>query len=249
MVQSPVIASWILNALPYGRFLSLLQSCMRALSATAFFLAALSGCSDGSDRENAASSEPLPQVKPIITPSDGSSDVPRTSWISLSFREPLPSAATLGAQLDCGAGNERVSTDWVADTLLVINPSQELPAQATCTVSWQHDNSVGSSLFEVAATGAPAVLAYDRDDDTRLTPFPDDVWLVEAEDTATGYKLELPIPNREPGVSALYDALITAAGLVDGFSPVVPMVVPVREPWMPPPYPPLPGNPLTRLPR
>jgi hypothetical protein len=111
--------------------------------------------------------------------------------------------------------------------LLVINPKQELPAQATCTVSWQHENSNGSSSFEVAATGAPAVLAYDRDNDSELAPFPDDVWLVEAGDTATGYQVELPVPNRERGVSALYSAMLAATGDLDGFSPVIPLVVPV----------------------
>ena len=82
----------------------------------------------------------------------------------------------------------------------------------------------------MAATGAPAVVSYYRDGDSTLAPFPDDVWLMEADDTVSGYKLDLPLPNRNPGIQTLYGALLAATQNLDGYSPAAPLVVPVPGP-------------------
>jgi len=210
-------------------FVSQFKRLLLMISLSMFSVVLTSGCSDSTDRSSSDPQDELPQYTPLVEPADGSEAVTRTAWITLKFDQPLPSASTIETFLDCDSIAPDVSANWVNEELLVINPETELPPIATCTVSWQHPNSTGSSSFDVADMGAPAIVAYDRDDSSTLTPFPDDVWLVENEESKTGYQLEIPVPDRDTGVSLLYGAMLAAAGELDGFSPVVPMVVPVPE--------------------
>lgn len=72
-----------------------------------------------------------------------------------------------------------------------------------------------------------AVIPYDRTDPTTIAPFPDDYHLVEDPSRPTGYRYSGPIPVREGDVQTLYAALSAEARILDGFSPIGGIVIPL----------------------
>lgn len=78
------------------------------------------------------------------------------------------------------------------------------------------------------ASAAPEV-PYDRTDTGRTTPFPDDSWLVPDGTTPTGLRVVIPVPDREPDVQQIFQALINGTVDADGFSPIGGIVVELSE--------------------
>lgn len=85
---------------------------------------------------------------------------------------------------------------------------------------------IGGRTGTVIDPGSP-VIPYDRSDRTTVAPFPDDYYLFEDPSTATGYRYSGPIPEGEVDVQVLYAALSAEARMVDGFSPVGGIVIPL----------------------
>jgi hypothetical protein len=84
----------------------------------------------------------------------------------------------------------------------------------------------------VATTGSPVVVSYDRDDLSVLAPFPDDFWLVESDDV-DGRRLQIPVPEGSGSGAVLYETVIHSTRVLDGFSPVAPVIVPIPAPLDP----------------
>ena len=78
-----------------------------------------------------------------------------------------------------------------------------------------------------ALTAAAVAIAYDRDDRTRLEPFPDDYFLVSDPGMPTGQRLVITPPVTSPGVSGLLESLVSLTEALDGMSPLAPIVVPL----------------------
>ena len=74
-----------------------------------------------------------------------------------------------------------------------------------------------------------ATVLYDRTDPSRLSPFPDDSWLLTDPSTPTGYRVFLRAPPREIDVQVLYLALMAETGGLDGFSPVGGVVIELSD--------------------
>lgn len=72
------------------------------------------------------------------------------------------------------------------------------------------------------------VIPYDRTDRSSLAPLPDDFWLVTDPTTPSGSRVLLPVPTREIDVQVLYLALSAETTLLDGFSPVGGITIPLN---------------------
>jgi formylglycine-generating enzyme required for sulfatase activity len=99
---------------------------------------------------------------------------------------------------------------------------------------------LGCELFDDGANntscgGSPPppagpVVRYDRTDTGQLGPLPDDFWVVEDATTRTGLRVELEVPDREPDVQKIFQALIVNTAGMNGFSPIGPIGVELSEP-------------------
>jgi hypothetical protein len=85
---------------------------------------------------------------------------------------------------------------------------------------------IGGGTGTGGTPGSP-VIPYDRTDLNSLAPLPDDYWLSEDPSTPTGHRVDLAVPPREADVQVLYLALIAETRLLDGFSPVGGIVIPL----------------------
>lgn len=159
------------------------------------------------------------------TPADGAGNVSRTVWVRLEFSSDVDPNAAAGVVLDCGDSTPEFDVDVFQGTTLVVNPDAPLPPAATCTLKWTGPNGVQQVTFTTAGEGAPAVVPYDRSDDTALAPFPDD-FFTEADGTsATGVHVSIPVPNVSASLQGLLGAAIDYANGIDGFSALGPIVV------------------------
>lgn len=188
----------------------------------------LQACSDNNDHQASETTV----TPPTITPIDGETGVLRTSWVIVRPSDTESGDLSLTASLSCDSESVEISNSWLDQELLIVNPRQELPEGSLCEVSWSQGTGSGTSSFMVAATGSPAIVSYDRDDLSALAPFPDDFWLVESDDV-DGRRLQIPLPEGSGSGAALYEAVIHSTRVLDGFSPVAPMIVPIPAPLDP----------------
>jgi hypothetical protein len=206
----------------------------RACCAAALLLV-LGGCSDDSTPGPrtcvvAADSAALPAGAEIVV--DGAEESPVSSWLALRWNGaaglPEPEALAGSTALCCAGQAVPHDVDAVGDDLIVVNPRAALTRGASCELVFREDGGAERrSSFMVASGGDDLAIAYDRNDDTRLSPFPDDIWLVEDSETATGKRLEIPNPDRPNDVTGLLGGLINANNDLDGWSFLGHAVVPL----------------------
>jgi hypothetical protein len=157
-------------------------------------------------------------------PAEGET-IPRTEWLVIELAAPPDEAALAWVHVDCGDGTPEYDTDLAGATTIVLNPRGELPAGASCEASWESEDGSQGVSFLTAGRGEPAVVAYDRDDLSVLTPFPDDVFLIEDANTTTGQSVNVPSPDRPGDVQLILGNIASAVKGIDGFSPSAPVVV------------------------
>jgi hypothetical protein len=168
-------------------------------------------------------------VEPRLThsdPPDGANAVPATSWLRLDFAPALTLEAARASQLDCGPDTPQYDVALLGATV-VINPRAPLRAGTRCVVRWSSPPASGQIAFTVAAAGADARLAYDRNDHSQLTPFPDEFYLRDDASTPSGRRVDVRVPDVDATLRGLLDALISSTTQLDGMSPLAPFVVPL----------------------
>jgi hypothetical protein len=159
-------------------------------------------------------------------PADGAAAVPATSWLRLDFA-PAPTLDTARAsQLDCGPGTPEYDVALLGASV-VINPRAALQPGAHCVLRWASPPASGQIAFTVAAAGPAARLAYDRNDHSQLTPFPDDFYLRDDASTLSGRRVDVRVPEVDASLRGLFDALLSSTTQLDGMSPLAPFVVPL----------------------
>ena len=177
-----------------------------------------------------------PTPLPALTSSQplaGASSVPTSAWVILHFASPVGGLAPDAFGVVCGGASQAVTTEILGTDTVVLNPLAALPPAASCTVSWSGPSGPTSlSFLTLAAASSPKVL-YDRDVVTGLAPFPDDYWLTPDASTATGLRVDAPVPDRTPDVETVYTALLAEVNKIDGFSPSGPIVVELDQPLWP----------------
>jgi hypothetical protein len=169
-------------------------------------------------------------------PPDGSHAVPRTAWLRLRLATPLGDGALdgFGFALECNGERVARRAHALGDGTLILNPSPELPAGASCRVVWRGDDgNVAESRFQVAANadGATAIALYDRHDPLALAPFPDDYYTVADAGQASGVRLDLPVPPFAEAFQArAFEALVAQTHGVDGWSRMTQIVLAFSHP-------------------
>jgi hypothetical protein len=171
-------------------------------------------------------------------PGAGGDVVPRTAWLRLEFGAALTAASFDGFAfgIECGGAPVARSLSRVGDRVVVLNPSPELPAGASCRTAWRGPSGELQELpFEVAAdvAGAPAVALYDRDSRTAIAPFPDDFWTVSDVSTPTGLRVELDVSGFTGFLGQVFQSLRNGTVGLDGWSRYAPMVLPFSHPLDP----------------
>ncbi|MEM7136279.1 MAG: hypothetical protein AAF500_06870 [Myxococcota bacterium] len=162
-------------------------------------------------------------------PSEGGSVVPG-AWLRLAFVDPVSDAAIQGFSLQCGGRQTGVTVHRLGDDgrVLVLNPTDNLPGEAVCSLSWLGPDGPTTLGFSTEPRSGASVL-YDRTDPTRSVPFPDDAWTQPDPDSATGLRLAPEIPARAPDIRRVLANLVIAIGDADGFSPLGPLVLELSE--------------------
>ena len=180
-----------------------------------------------------------PEAAPALLsaePPAGGSAVPRTAWLRLRLATPPSNGALdgFGFALECNGARVARSAHALADGTLILNPSPELPAGASCRVVWRGDDgNVAESGFQVAANaaGAAAIALYDRSDPLALAPFPDDYYTVADAGQASGVRLDLPVPPfAEEFQAQAFEALVAQTHGVDGWSRMTHIVLAFSHP-------------------
>jgi len=179
----------------------------------------------------------LPTPTPALltsAPVDGATAVPRTSWVRLEFASAVADAARGGVALACNEGNflsvsKAIDVHFVGSSVLAVNPVGQLPAAASCALTWYGPGGVEHVGFKTAGNGAPATIRYDRDDLSLTSPFPDDFWTTNDASTTTGMRLAVPVPAREDDVRDVWTALLTDTNPLDGFSPIAHFVLELSD--------------------
>jgi hypothetical protein len=180
-----------------------------------------------------------PEAAPALLsaePPAGGSAVPRTAWLRLRLATPLIDGALdgFGFALECNGARVERRAHTLGDGTLILNPSPELPAGASCRVVWRGDDgNVAESRFQVAAnaTGATAIALYDRSDPLALAPFPDDYFTAADAGQPSGVRLELPVPPfAEQFQAHAFEALVAQTRGVDGWSRMAHIVLAFSHP-------------------
>jgi len=152
-------------------------------------------------------------------PEPGAVDVPRTAWLSLTLRE-LGRGVVNSLDLRCDETKIGHSVYPVGADSVIVNPERELPPGSLCRVRWKGQGGLEAFFFETAAGNGTGVISYDRRDDTIVTPFPDDYWLVDDPTKPSGKRLQLEIGNLgDPWADAWIPSISVALLERDGFSP------------------------------
>jgi hypothetical protein len=160
-----------------------------------------------------------PPLLETSDPEPGAVDVPRTAWLRLTLRE-LGSGVVNSLGLRCGETRIGLSVYPVGANSVIANPEQELPPGSVCRVRWAGPGGPEEFFFATAPGGGSGVVTYDRRDDTIVTPFPDDYWLVDDPSTLSGKRLQLEIGNLGNAHANRWIRSISVALLEhDGFSP------------------------------
>ncbi len=163
-------------------------------------------------------------------PDFGGGEVSPTSWIVLEFADVVVEAARSSFQLACEGAPHGVAIQRLGPSRLLVNPIGELPGESSCALSWKGPDGTEALTFataEVAKT--PAVVLYDRAGQGRTSPFPDDFWLVEDSESATGGRLAIDLPRFPPAEAALFESLLHDTRDLDGFSPIAHLVLELSE--------------------
>jgi hypothetical protein len=180
--------------------------------------------------EGGEAAPPLVSSDPVA----GSQSV-RSAWLTLDFAEPVADDVLRIFSLSCDDVAHPISAHRLHQDLarVVVNPTGDLPPDSSCELRWTGPGGPEVLPFFVVSDGAVATVRYDRRDPSAYAPFPDDVWLEPDPATATGYRVELPIPDRESDVQGIMRRLKEAAEAtpspLDGFSPIGPLVVELSD--------------------
>jgi len=159
-----------------------------------------------------------------VQPATGSANLPRTAWLRFRLAAPLADGALdgFGFALECGGRRFPRSAHALPDGTLILNPTPELPAAASCRVVWRgSDGNIAESRFEVAesAAGAGAVALYDRTDPLALAPFPDDYYVVPDAAQPSGVAIDMPVPPFTEAFQAqAFTSLVAQTTYSDGWS-------------------------------
>jgi hypothetical protein len=173
-----------------------------------------------------------------VEPAAGAT-VPRTAWLRFRLASALPAGALdgFGFALECNGERVTRSAHALADGSLILNPTPELPAAASCRAVWRDESGdVAETAFSVAAdTGLDAATAlYDRTDPLALAPFPDDFYTVADASMPSGLAIELPAPPFTEAFQAqAFDALTAQTLGVDGWSRMTHVVLAFSHPLDP----------------
>lgn len=188
---------------------------------------------------------PPPVVPALLesAPHDGAGEVARSEWIRLRFAAP-PGRALEDLTLTCDGEAQPARVTGIAVDTVVMNPSADLPAGATCLVG----GLAGQPLhFTVAAAPGGATVLYDRADPRRTAPFPDDVLTADDTTTATGLRVDVPVPSGPSDVQLIFGGLLPETNALDGFSPIGHFVIELSEAPDPASLPLTPAESLDRL--
>ncbi len=163
------------------------------------------------------------------TPSPASTNVLRTAWLRLEFASAVTPEGRGTIALRCaGADGERAvrfGLHALAPSVLIVNPDGALPADSRCELSWRGPSGPERLAFATARAGEPAHVLHDRTDAGRTTPFPDDYWTRPDATLRTGLRLAMPVPARSADVQELFGSLLAQTHVLDGFSPLAPIVL------------------------
>lgn len=179
-----------------------------------------------------------------VEPAPGGSAVPRSAWLRFRLASGAPADALVGFgfAIECNGHEVPRAAHALADGMLVLNPTPELPAGATCRAAWRDaSGDVAETAFSVAAdaAGAPAMVRYDRMDPLALAPFPDDYFRIDDASTPSGYALDFPPPPFPEAFQAqTFEALALQTWGVDGWSRLAPIVMAFTHPLDPSVVPP-----------
>ncbi len=155
-------------------------------------------------------------------PAEGASDVPRTAWLDLRFVDVVPSTLFQSFVLACDSAPQDVEVHAVEPRRIVVNPDAKLPTAASCELRWAGLGDGEGLAFGTAGPGVPGTVIYDRTDDGRFAPFPDDYFLAADASTPTGFRVAVPVPtSRPPDVQGLFGKLLNQTNELDGWSPLV----------------------------
>jgi hypothetical protein len=172
-------------------------------------------------------------------PPAGGGNVPRTAWLRFRLATPIPDGALdgFGFALECNGSSVRRSAHALGDGSLVLNPTPELPAGASCRVVWRgSDGNIAESRFEVAANaaGGGAVALYDRTDPLALAPFPDDYYVVPDAEQPSGVSIDMPVPPFTEAFQAqAFTSLVAQTTYSDGWSRMTHVVLAFSHPLDP----------------
>ena len=174
-----------------------------------------------------------PDPAPALQSSDPSpsSRVVPGAWLDLLFADAVSAGALGGFSLACNDETRPTTIHRLGndDRRLVINPLEDLPNDALCSLRWTGPDGLTSLDFSTSPDGGGAEVPYDRADPSRFAPFPDDIWVVPDASSPTGRRLDLPIPDRTRDVINVFTRIRMAIGTSDGFSPLGALVVELSE--------------------
>jgi hypothetical protein len=174
-----------------------------------------------------------------VEPAAGATSVPRSAWLRFRLASALPPAALdgFGFALECDGERVERSVHALADGTLIVNPTPQLPAAASCRALWRDDSGdVAETAFGVAAdaAGNAATALYDRTDPLALAPFPDDFYTVADASTPSGFAIDLPLPPFTEAYQAqAFAALAAQTTSVDGWSRMTHVVLAFSHPLDP----------------
>lgn len=169
-------------------------------------------------------------------PLAGATNVPRTAWLRFRLATPITDGALagFGFGLECDGVSVGRSVHALGDGSLILNPTPELPAGASCRVVWRgSDGNVAESLFAVAANaaGGDAVALYDRTDPLAIAPFPDDYYVVPDAAQSSGVSIDMPVPPfTEAFQSQAFTSLVAQTYYTDGWSRMTHVVLAFSHP-------------------
>ncbi len=169
-----------------------------------------------------------PALPPLAAsdPAPGAIAVPTTAWLVLEFTEPVHTTLPKQFSLACASAEGFLQASAIPhDGIVVINPLGPLPAEDDCALSWPSGGGTESLQFRTAAAGAAFRVLHDRTSTDSITPFPDDWFLVDDAGTATGQRLDVPVPSHTPNHVTVFGAVLAEANALDGFSPIGPFVI------------------------
>ncbi len=173
-----------------------------------------------------------------VEPAAGAT-VPRSAWLRFRLASSLPPDALdgFGFALECGGKRVDRSAHALDDGTLILNPTPELPAAASCRAVWRDDaGDVAETPFTVAAdaAGEAATALYDRTDPLALAPFPDDYYTVADASMPSGVAIDLPAPPFTESFQAqTFEALAAQTVGVDGWSRMTHVVLAFSHPLDP----------------